>query len=225
MHDGSQGAPKELLEKIEETVAQNNSCHFEIDRRILQEIDGVRKAEERIDKWSEDIRSWTMSGDDGSDSLSLGSSAYGSFSSRSGADSNVGSSRSRVPPPSKGWPKARLSSKTVGVVSCAHFRTSPSGSVMPFWGKLGTFGAGYCPSPRASPPAKAGFCSTPPRANWTWRVLLPYGRFFGLSFLVMFIIPYLSPKDWGPPEQLSLRDFFEIEFFAPLSHRVGLQST
>uniref|UniRef100_A0A671LA70 AIG1-type G domain-containing protein n=1 Tax=Sinocyclocheilus anshuiensis TaxID=1608454 RepID=A0A671LA70_9TELE len=29
---------KELLEKIEETVAQNNSCHFEIDRNILQDI-------------------------------------------------------------------------------------------------------------------------------------------------------------------------------------------
>ncbi|KAL1247225.1 hypothetical protein QQF64_022601 [Cirrhinus molitorella] len=83
---------KELLEKIEETVAQNNSCHFEIDRT-----------------WSEDIRSETsepqvelliltntsyMSGDDGSDSCSLGSSAYGSFRSRSG-DSMFGSSRSR----------------------------------------------------------------------------------------------------------------------------------
>ncbi|KAL1277339.1 hypothetical protein QQF64_024012 [Cirrhinus molitorella] len=86
---------KELLEKIEETVAQNNSCHFEIDRRILQEIDGVKKAEERMDKWSEDIRSQTLSGDDGSDSWSLGSSAYGSFRSRSGADSIFGSSRSR----------------------------------------------------------------------------------------------------------------------------------
>ncbi|KAL1277188.1 hypothetical protein QQF64_023861 [Cirrhinus molitorella] len=86
---------KELLEKIEETVAQNNGCHFEIDRRILQEIDGVKKAEERMDRWSEDIRSQTMSGDDGSDSWSLGSSAYGSFRSRSGADSIFGSSRSR----------------------------------------------------------------------------------------------------------------------------------
>ncbi|XP_073687996.1 uncharacterized protein [Garra rufa] len=86
---------KELLEKIEETVTQNNGCHFEIDRKILQKIDGVKKAEERMDKWSKEIRSQTMSGDDGSDSCSLGSSAYGSFRSRSGADSIFGSSRSR----------------------------------------------------------------------------------------------------------------------------------
>uniref|UniRef100_A0A8C2I088 AIG1-type G domain-containing protein n=1 Tax=Cyprinus carpio TaxID=7962 RepID=A0A8C2I088_CYPCA len=86
---------KELLEKIEETVAQNNGCHFEIDRKILQEIDGMKKTKERMDKRSEDIRSQTMSGDDGSDSWSLGSSAYGSFRSRSGADTVFGSSRSR----------------------------------------------------------------------------------------------------------------------------------
>uniref|UniRef100_A0A9J7ZZP1 AIG1-type G domain-containing protein n=1 Tax=Cyprinus carpio carpio TaxID=630221 RepID=A0A9J7ZZP1_CYPCA len=86
---------KELLEKIEETVTQNNGCHFEIDRKILQETDGKKKMIEQIDKWREDIRSLTMSGDDGSDSCSLGSSAYGSFRSRSGADSILGSSRSR----------------------------------------------------------------------------------------------------------------------------------
>ncbi|XP_073688424.1 GTPase IMAP family member 8-like [Garra rufa] len=86
---------KELLEKIEETVTQNNGQYFEIDRKIFQQIDGVKKAEERMDKWSEEIRSQTMSGDDGSDSCSLGSSAYGSFRSRSGADSIFGSSRSR----------------------------------------------------------------------------------------------------------------------------------
>ncbi|KAK9952013.1 hypothetical protein ABG768_017879 [Culter alburnus] len=50
---------KELLEKIEETVAQNNGCHFEIDRKILQKIDGRKKAEERLDKWRKDIRSET----------------------------------------------------------------------------------------------------------------------------------------------------------------------
>ncbi|KAL0155971.1 hypothetical protein M9458_050234, partial [Cirrhinus mrigala] len=50
---------KELLEKIEETVAQNNGCHFEIDRKILQEIDGIKKIKERMDKWREDIRSQT----------------------------------------------------------------------------------------------------------------------------------------------------------------------
>ncbi|KAL0155970.1 hypothetical protein M9458_050233, partial [Cirrhinus mrigala] len=37
---------KELLEKIEETVAQNNGCHFEIDRKILQEMKERRRAEE-----------------------------------------------------------------------------------------------------------------------------------------------------------------------------------
>ncbi|KAA0724618.1 GTPase IMAP family member 8 [Triplophysa tibetana] len=30
---------KDLLEKIEETVTQNNGCHFEIDRKILQELE------------------------------------------------------------------------------------------------------------------------------------------------------------------------------------------
>uniref|UniRef100_A0A9J8CXF8 AIG1-type G domain-containing protein n=1 Tax=Cyprinus carpio carpio TaxID=630221 RepID=A0A9J8CXF8_CYPCA len=86
---------KQLLEKIEETVAQNNDCHFEIDRKILQEIDGMKKTKERMDKRSEDIRSQIMSGDDGSDSWSVGSSAYSSFRSRSGADTVFGSSHSR----------------------------------------------------------------------------------------------------------------------------------
>ncbi|XDV28316.1 hypothetical protein PO909_031657 [Leuciscus waleckii] len=86
---------KELLEKIEETVAQNNGCHFEIDRKILQEIDGRNETEERLDKWREESRSQTMSGDDGSDSCSVGSSAYGPFRSRSGADPIFGSSHSR----------------------------------------------------------------------------------------------------------------------------------
>uniref|UniRef100_A0A8C1KFR7 AIG1-type G domain-containing protein n=1 Tax=Cyprinus carpio TaxID=7962 RepID=A0A8C1KFR7_CYPCA len=56
---------KELLEKIEETVAQNNGCHFQIDRKILQEIKERRRAEEeraeerikRMKKQSENIRS------------------------------------------------------------------------------------------------------------------------------------------------------------------------
>ncbi|KAL1277332.1 hypothetical protein QQF64_024005, partial [Cirrhinus molitorella] len=56
---------KELLEKIEETVAQNNSCHFEIDRKILQEIKERRRAEEeraeermkRMKKQRDNIRS------------------------------------------------------------------------------------------------------------------------------------------------------------------------
>ncbi|XP_048013785.1 GTPase IMAP family member 8-like isoform X2 [Megalobrama amblycephala] len=86
---------KELLEKIEETVAQNNGRHFEMDRKILQEMDGRKKAKERLNKCSEDIRSQTMSGDNGSDSWSLGSSAYGSFRSRSGAETVFSSSHSR----------------------------------------------------------------------------------------------------------------------------------
>ncbi|XP_077078209.1 uncharacterized protein LOC143731290 isoform X2 [Siphateles boraxobius] len=86
---------KELLEKIEETVAQNNGCHFEIDRKCLQEIDGRNKTEEHQDKCRAESRSQTMSGDDGSDSWSVGSSAYGSFRSRSGADPIFGSLHSR----------------------------------------------------------------------------------------------------------------------------------
>ncbi|KAL0155951.1 hypothetical protein M9458_050231, partial [Cirrhinus mrigala] len=37
---------KELLKKIEETVTQNNGHHFEIDRKILQEMKERRRAEE-----------------------------------------------------------------------------------------------------------------------------------------------------------------------------------
>ncbi|KTF71087.1 hypothetical protein cypCar_00049853, partial [Cyprinus carpio] len=56
---------KELLEKIEETVAQNNGCHFEIDRKILQEMKERRRAEEerarermkRMKKQKDNIRS------------------------------------------------------------------------------------------------------------------------------------------------------------------------
>ncbi|XDV28319.1 hypothetical protein PO909_031659, partial [Leuciscus waleckii] len=50
---------KELLEKIEETVAQNNGCHFEIDRKCLEEVDGRNKTEERLDKCREESRSQT----------------------------------------------------------------------------------------------------------------------------------------------------------------------
>ncbi|KAL1277335.1 hypothetical protein QQF64_024008, partial [Cirrhinus molitorella] len=86
---------KELLEKIEETVKKNNVVYIVTDIHFFLEFDGVKKAEEQMDKCIEDIRSRTMSGDDGSDSWSLESSAYGSFRSRSGADSIFGSSRSR----------------------------------------------------------------------------------------------------------------------------------
>uniref|UniRef100_A0A672M131 AIG1-type G domain-containing protein n=1 Tax=Sinocyclocheilus grahami TaxID=75366 RepID=A0A672M131_SINGR len=56
---------KELLEKIEETVVQNNGCHFEINRKLLQEIKERRRAEEeradeqmkRIKKRRDNIRS------------------------------------------------------------------------------------------------------------------------------------------------------------------------
>ncbi|XP_052400553.1 GTPase IMAP family member 9 [Carassius gibelio] len=46
---------KELLEKIEETVAQNNGCRFEIDRKILQEMKERRtvadeRAKERMQR-------------------------------------------------------------------------------------------------------------------------------------------------------------------------------
>ncbi|XP_073669508.1 GTPase IMAP family member 8-like [Paramisgurnus dabryanus] len=37
---------KDLLEKIEETVTENNGCCFELDRKILQEIEERRRAEE-----------------------------------------------------------------------------------------------------------------------------------------------------------------------------------
>ncbi|XP_059391917.1 GTPase IMAP family member 8-like [Carassius carassius] len=56
---------KELLDKIEDTVAQNNGCYFEIDRKLLQEIKERRIAEEerakermkRIKKRKDNIRS------------------------------------------------------------------------------------------------------------------------------------------------------------------------
>uniref|UniRef100_A0A673MQE3 AIG1-type G domain-containing protein n=1 Tax=Sinocyclocheilus rhinocerous TaxID=307959 RepID=A0A673MQE3_9TELE len=55
---------KELLDKIEETVTQNNGCYFEIDRKILQEIKERRRAEEKRgllfspDLHAEMSRSW-----------------------------------------------------------------------------------------------------------------------------------------------------------------------
>ncbi|XP_056596645.1 GTPase IMAP family member 8-like [Triplophysa dalaica] len=56
---------KDLLEKIEETVMKNNGCHFEIDRKILRELEEKRRAEEeraeervkRMKKQREMIRS------------------------------------------------------------------------------------------------------------------------------------------------------------------------
>ncbi|XP_065147550.1 GTPase IMAP family member 8-like isoform X1 [Paramisgurnus dabryanus] len=56
---------KDLLEKIEETVTENNGCCFEMDRKILEEIEDRRRAEEeraeermkRMKKQREMIRS------------------------------------------------------------------------------------------------------------------------------------------------------------------------
>lgn len=47
--DGSE--PTELLEKIEEMVARNNGAHFEIDGKILQEMEENWKLEERARAW------------------------------------------------------------------------------------------------------------------------------------------------------------------------------
>ncbi|XP_056596647.1 uncharacterized protein LOC130414654 [Triplophysa dalaica] len=88
---------KDLLEKIEETVTQNNGCHFEIDRKILQELEEKRRAEEeraeelvkRMKKQREMIRSQMMSEDETSDTDSLGSFDYGSFSSLSVSGENI----------------------------------------------------------------------------------------------------------------------------------------
>nr|XP_021326288.1 GTPase IMAP family member 8-like isoform X2 [Danio rerio] len=92
---------KQLLEKIEETVAQNNGGHFEIDREILQESGDGAKPEEQMDKFGV-TGAQTMSGDERSDTRSVGSSAYGSFRSRRGADmdSVYSSLRSNVSLPS-----------------------------------------------------------------------------------------------------------------------------
>ena len=56
----------ELLEKIEEMVAANSGRHFEMDRKILQEVEEKRRAEEerakermmKVQKQTEHIRSW-----------------------------------------------------------------------------------------------------------------------------------------------------------------------
>ncbi|KAK7121789.1 hypothetical protein R3I93_022771 [Phoxinus phoxinus] len=84
---------KELLEKIEETVALNNGRHFEIDRKILQDVEERRRAEEerakermkRMQNQRENIRSQMMRGVEKSDTWSMGSSAYSSLGS--GSDS------------------------------------------------------------------------------------------------------------------------------------------
>ncbi|XP_067236111.1 GTPase IMAP family member 9-like [Chanodichthys erythropterus] len=95
---------KELLEKIEETVAENNGRHFEIDRKILQEVEERRRAEEeraeermkRMQKKRENIRSQMMRGVGKFDTWSVGSSAYSSFGSHSGVSSRSDSPFSSV---------------------------------------------------------------------------------------------------------------------------------
>ncbi|XP_076849436.1 GTPase IMAP family member 8-like [Brachyhypopomus gauderio] len=54
----------ELLEKIEEMVAANSGCHFEMDTNILQEVEEKRRAEKargrermmKVQRWREDFR-------------------------------------------------------------------------------------------------------------------------------------------------------------------------
>ncbi|XP_057185489.1 GTPase IMAP family member 8 isoform X2 [Triplophysa rosa] len=41
---------KDLLEKIEETVMKKNGCHFEIDRKILQRVEEIKRADERAEE-------------------------------------------------------------------------------------------------------------------------------------------------------------------------------
>ncbi|XP_048013835.1 GTPase IMAP family member 8 isoform X2 [Megalobrama amblycephala] len=111
---------KELLEKIEETVAQNNGCHFEIDRKILQEVEERKRAEEeraeermkRMQERRENIRSQMMRGVGKFDTWSVGSSAYGSFGSHSGA-----SSRSDSPFSSVDGSNLQKGSKSMGLPS------------------------------------------------------------------------------------------------------------
>ncbi|XP_073724609.1 uncharacterized protein [Misgurnus anguillicaudatus] len=76
---------KDLLEKIEETVTENNGCCFEMDKKRAE---------------GERARSQIMRGDEMSDTVSLGSSGYGSFRSRSSGDSRFvfASSRSKDRP-------------------------------------------------------------------------------------------------------------------------------
>ncbi|XP_067306851.1 GTPase IMAP family member 4-like [Pseudorasbora parva] len=84
---------KELLEKIEETVAENHGCHFEIERTIIQEVEERKRAQEErakermkmMQKRRENIRLQMMRGVEKSDTRSVGSSAYSSFGS--GTDS------------------------------------------------------------------------------------------------------------------------------------------
>ncbi|XP_073669368.1 uncharacterized protein [Paramisgurnus dabryanus] len=76
---------KDLLEKIEETVTENNGCCFELDRKRAE---------------GERTRSHIMREDEMSDTVSLMSSGFGSFRSRSGADNSsvFASSHSRDQP-------------------------------------------------------------------------------------------------------------------------------
>ncbi|KAI4903330.1 hypothetical protein NFI96_018533, partial [Prochilodus magdalenae] len=69
----------ELLEKIEEMVAANSGRHFEMDRKIPQEGEEKRRAEEirgkervKVEKQIEDIRSWMVSKEWSSDTSYLG---------------------------------------------------------------------------------------------------------------------------------------------------------
>ncbi|XP_057185486.1 GTPase IMAP family member 8 isoform X1 [Triplophysa rosa] len=104
---------KDLLEKIEETVTQNNSCCFKMDRKAEQER--MKKHIKKI------VRSHMLSEDEMSNTVSLGSSAYGSFRSGSDADNSsiFASSCSKDRPISFGESKDEMSN-TVSLGSSAY---------------------------------------------------------------------------------------------------------
>ncbi|XP_036436224.1 uncharacterized protein LOC118814632 [Colossoma macropomum] len=69
---------KELLEKIEEMVAANSGCHFEMDRKILQKIEEKRRVEEeranermtKVQQQRENLKAFTEPAVSDSDSSS-----------------------------------------------------------------------------------------------------------------------------------------------------------
>nr|XP_055049387.1 GTPase IMAP family member 8-like isoform X2 [Misgurnus anguillicaudatus] len=100
---------KDLLEKIEETVTENNGCCFELDRKRAEgerARSQIMAEDEMFDTVSlmssayGSVRSRSVRGDEMSDTVSLGSSGFGSFRSRSSGDSSsvFASSRSRDQP-------------------------------------------------------------------------------------------------------------------------------
>ncbi|KAL7834351.1 hypothetical protein SRHO_G00285980 [Serrasalmus rhombeus] len=71
----------ELLEKIEEMVAANSGCHFELDRKILQEVEEKKRAEEeRAKEMVMKMRTQREHTSSCLDTLSLATSGYSSMS-------------------------------------------------------------------------------------------------------------------------------------------------